>query len=137
MEPESSMLRAQSDIQRVAAPTDRRPDFIAEALSPRFRIGLLILTLLAEVSLVVGVVNAAVRPGFLFEHDLYGVLLASTTLVATFVVFLVFGALAGNNPRLTTPERLTWYALFALLGPVMIPCYWFMHVWSVPYQPAD
>jgi hypothetical protein len=131
------MLSADRDIVRVAAPTDRRPDFIAEALSPRFRIGLLLATLSADIGLIFAVMSVAVSPGFLFSSGLFGTLLVAGTLVMTFVVFLVFGALVGNNPRLSTRARITWYSLFALFGPVMIPCYWLMHVWPARYEPVD
>jgi hypothetical protein len=29
-----------------------------------------------------------------------------------------------------------WYAAFVLLGPFVLPLYWLMHVWPVPYQPT-
>jgi len=136
VEPESSMMVASMDIRRIAAPTDRRPDFIAEALPPRFRIGLLVTTLLAEAVSVIAVTNAVLWPGGPMSVDgVFGALLVGATLVTTFAVLLVFGALVANNPRLTSNTRIAWYALFAVLGPVMIPAYWLMHVWPTPFEP--
>lgn len=137
MEPENSMLSSERDILRIASVMNRRPHFIAEAFSPRFRIGLLVATLLAVLGLILALLNVAVAPGFLFSSGLFGTFLVGGTLVLTFAVFLVFGALVGNNPRLTTRARITWYSVLALFGPVMIPCYWLMHVWPAPYEPTD
>lgn len=136
MEPEASMLAPDRDLGRIAAPTDRRPEFIAEALSRRFRVGLLLATLIAALGLVVCIVTAAVSPGFLLTHGLYGALLVGGTLTLTFAVLLVFGSLAGNNPHLTARRRMVWYALFVLAGPVMLPSYWLMHVWPAPVEPG-
>jgi hypothetical protein len=136
MEPESSMLAPDADLERVAALTDRRPYFIAEALSPSFRAGLLLATLLAETGLVVWIITAAVSPGFLLAHGLYGALLVGGVLVLTFASFLVFGALVANNPHFTTRTRMVWYSLFVLAGPVMLPSYWLMHVRTAPFEPG-
>jgi hypothetical protein len=135
MEPESSMLAPDQDLERIAAPTDRRPQFTAEALSPQFRVGLLLATLIAAMGLVVSIASAAVSPGFLFARGLYGALLVGGTLTLSFAVFLVFGALVANNPHMTHRQRVVWYGLFALAGPVMLPSYWLMHVWPAPFVP--
>jgi hypothetical protein len=58
------------------------------------------------------------------------------TLSLGFFMLLIFGALLGNNPRLSNGERYMWYALFALAGPVALPAYWIVEVWPVPYEPS-
>lgn len=135
VEPASSMLSAQADLERLTATADRRPYFCAAALTRRFRAGLLMITLLAEALLFFVVLTIAVTPNGL--TGLVGALLVGGTLVLTFLVFLLFGALAGNNTRLSANARVAWYASFLLAGPIAIPYYWRIHVWPVPFEPLD
>jgi hypothetical protein len=137
MKPETSMLSADEDIRRIAAPTDRRPEFIAEALSPRFRVGLLLATLLTELGLVACLATATLSPGSLLGSGLFGVLLGAATLVMTFVLLLIYGNLVGNNPRLSTRGRMGWFLAFLFAGPAMVPLYWLMHVRPAPFEPLD
>lgn len=133
----SSMLTADQDVARVAEPSDRRPDFCAEALSPGVRIGLLVALLGAVGMLFLSVLAMAIWPnGLLDLHGFTGVLLIGLTLSMGFFMLLVFGALLGNNPRLTKGERIMWYTLFALAGPVALPAYWVVEVWPVPFEPS-
>lgn len=135
VEPESSMLSAQADLERMTG--DRRPYFCAEAMTPRFRTGLLMLTLLAEALLFFVVLTISVAPnGPLDVSGLAGALTVGTMLVLTFLVLVVFGALAGNNAHLSKKARTAWYAAFLFAGPVAIPCYWRIHVRSAPFEPA-
>src|SRR5690606_968887 len=97
----TSMLTADQDVARVAEPSDRRPDFCAEALSPGVRIGLLVALLAAVGMLFFSVLAMAIWPnGLLDLHGFTGVLLIGLTLSMGFFMLLVFGALLGNNPRL-------------------------------------
>lgn len=133
----SSMLTADQDVARVAEPSDRRPDFCAEALSPGVRIGLLVALLSAVGMLFFSVLAMAIWPnGLLDLHGFTGVLLIGLTLSMGFFMLLVFGALLGNNPRLTKGERIMWYTLFAIAGPVALPAYWVVEVWPVPFEPS-
>jgi hypothetical protein len=127
------MLSAQADLDRLTAPTDRRPYFCAEALTRRFRAGLLMVTLLAEALLFSIVLTIAVSPNGLLGVG--GALLVGGTLVLAFFIYLIFGALLGGNPHLSTKARMTWYAAFFLAGPIAIPYYWRVHVWPAPYAP--
>lgn len=139
MHPEgSSMKPEEEDVLDVAAPTQRRPDFCAEALSPPIRIGLLILALFAATLLVILVATMAIWPtgGLLEAHEFAGVMAIGLEVGLTFIVFLVYGALLANNPRLTKGERIWWYVLFTIAGPIALPAYWFKHVWPVPYLPV-
>jgi uncharacterized membrane protein YedE/YeeE len=137
MKPETSMLSAEEDIRRIAAPTDRRPEFIAEALSPRFRVGLLLATLLTELGLVACLATATLSAGSLLGSGLFGVLLGAATLVMTFVLFLVYGNLVSNNSRLSTRGRTAWLFAFLVAGPVTVPLYWLMHVRPTPFEPLE
>ncbi len=121
----------------MAEPTDRRPDFCAEALSPAVRIGILIGTLLAA-ALVVWVVAAqAIWPEGMFSVSPFMAIFSIAMLIAVgFFTLLVFGAMLGNNPRISREMRGVWYASFILFGPFALPVYWLMHVWPVPYEPS-
>ena len=137
MTTDGSFLTAEQDVQRVAEPSDRRPDFCAEALSPGVRLGLLGALLLAVTLLVVSVFAMAIYPnGLLDVNTFLGVFTIGTTLALGFFMLLVFGALLGNNPRLSKGERIMWYTLFALAGPVALPAYWLVEVWPVPFEPS-
>jgi hypothetical protein len=125
------MLPARADIERLNASDDRRPYFCAEALTRRFRLGLLMLTIVTELFLFVLVAKLAITPDGL--SGLGGALLVGALFALTFVVLLFFGALAGNNPRLSTGARISWYTAFLLAGPVAIPYYWRVHVWPTPF----
>jgi hypothetical protein len=63
-------------------------------------------------------------------------MLIGVTLALGFFMLLVFGALLGNNPRLSKGERMMWYTLFAIAGPVALPAYWIVEVWPVPFEPS-
>ena len=132
----NSMKDSERDVQDVAAATQRRPDFVAEALSPPIRIGLLAVELFTAGFLIAIILSMALWPeGLLGIHEFAGVLAVGSFVGLTFLVFLVFGALLGNNPHIEKGERTTWYLLFALAGPVALPAYWFIHVWPARYEP--
>lgn len=134
---EGSMLTADEDVLRVAEPSDRRPDFCAEALSPGVRLGLLAALLFAVALLFVSVLAMALWPnGLLDVNSFFGVITIGATLGLGFFMLVIFGALLGNNPRLSSGERIMWYTLFALAGPVALPAYWLVEVWPVPFQPS-
>ena len=137
MTTEGSMLTAEQDVARVAEPSDRRPDFCAEALSPGVRLGLLGALLFAVTLLFVSVFAMAIYPnGLLDVNTTLGVFTIGITLALGFFMLLVFGALLGNNPRLSKGERIMWYTLFAVAGPVALPAYWLVEVWPVPFEPS-
>jgi hypothetical protein len=134
----SAMKDEQEDVIDVATATQRRPDFCAEALSPAIRIGLLCVALVAASLLFFVVLSLGIWPesGLLAMGEFTGVMIVGLWIGLTFITFLVYGALLGNNPRLTRPERAFWYTMFALAGPVMLPVYWFKEVWPVKYEPV-
>ncbi|MET0340348.1 MAG: hypothetical protein ABW252_05070 [Polyangiales bacterium] len=137
MTTDGSFLTADQDVLRVAEPSDRRPDFCAEALSPGVRLGLLAALLFAVTLLFVSVFAMAIYPnGLLDVNTFLGVITIGTTLALGFFMLLVFGALLGNNPRLSKGERIMWYTLFAIAGPVALPAYWLVEVWPVPFEPS-
>jgi hypothetical protein len=137
MATDGSMLTANEDLPRVTEPSDRRPDFTAEALSPGVRLGLLAALTLAVATLFASVVAMGVYPnGLLDVNSFLGVMAVGVTLGLGFFMLLVFGALLANNPRLSAAERNMWYAMFALAGPVALPVYWFKEVWPVPFLPS-
>jgi hypothetical protein len=132
------MKTPEEDVVDVALPTQRRPDFVAEALSPSIRIGLLMLELFTAGLLFFMVLAMGIWPeqGVLAIGEFFGVLMIGAWWGLTFIVFLVYGALLANNPRMEKWERVYWYTLFALAGPVALPVYWFLHVWPAPYEPV-
>lgn len=133
-----SMKAPEKDVEDVSAPTQRRPDFVAEALSPPIRIGLLALELFTAGLLFFMVLSMVIWPqqGVLALGEFVGVLMVGAWWGMTFLVFLVYGALLANNPRMQRWERVYWYTLFALAGPVTLPIYWWIHVWPAPYEPV-
>lgn len=134
----SSMKTEQEDVLDVAAATQRRPDFCAEALSPPIRVGLLFVALIAAGLLFFVVLAMGIWPdsGLLAVNEFAGVMTVGLWIGLTFITFLVYGALLANNPRLDKGERVFWYTMFALAGPVTLPVYWFREVWPVPYEPV-
>ncbi len=136
-EKDGSMQSEDDGRSYVAEPTDRRPDFCAEAMSPLLRIGILIGTLCAA-ALVVGVVAAqAIWPEGLFSVSPFVAVFSIGMLLAVgFFTLLIFGAMLGNNPRISKEARGVWYASFILFGPFALPVYWLIHVWPVPYEPS-
>jgi len=137
MTTDGSMLTADQDVVRVAEPSDRRPDFCAEALSPGVRIGLFLTLLLSVGMLFFSIIAMLIWPnGLLDLNGIFGVMTIGLTLSMGFFMLLVFGALLGNNPRLSKGERMMWYTLFALAGPVALPAYWIVEVWPVPFEPS-
>lgn len=137
MTTDGAMLTADEDLMRVAEPSDRRPDFCAEALSPGVRLGLLAALLFAVTLLFVSVFAMAIYPNGLLDVSTFlGVITIGATLALGFFMLLVFGALLGNNPRLNKGERIMWYTLFAIAGPVALPAYWLVEVWPVPFEPS-
>jgi len=133
----TSFRDSEDDVLDVALATQRRPDFVAEALSPPIRVGLLLLELFTSGLLFAIVFSMAMWDGgVLAIHEFAGVLAIGCFIGLTFLVFLVFGALLGNNPHIDKYERLTWYILFALAGPVALPAYWLLQVWPAKYEPV-
>lgn len=134
----SAMKDEEEDVVDVATATQRRPDFCAEALSPAIRIGLLFVALTAAGLLFFVVLSMGIWPenGLMAMGDFAGVMTVGLWIGLTFITFLVYGALLGNNPRLSGPERTFWYTMFAFAGPVMLPVYWFKEVWPVKYEPV-
>lgn len=134
---DGAMHSAEDDRDVVAQPTDRRPDFCAEAMSPAMRIGILIGSLFAALTVVLVVLAQALLPQGLFGVDPFLAVFSIGILIGTgFFMLLIFGALLGNNPRIGNEERVIWWLAFVLLGPFALPLYWIMHVWPVPYQPS-
>jgi len=134
----TSMKESEEDVVDVSLPTQRRPDFVAEALSPPIRIGLLVLELCTAALLFFIVLALGIWPdrGLLAVNEFLGVLTIGAWVGLTFIVLLVYGALLANNPRLEKWERVYWYTLFAIAGPVVLPIYWAIHVWPAPYEPV-
>lgn len=134
---DGAMHSAADERVHVAEPTDRRPDFCAEAMSPTMRIGILMGTFLASGLVLLVVTSQALWPQGLFSVSPFLAVFSIGMLIATgFFTLLIFGALLGNNPRIRMDERALWVAAFILCGPFALPIYWLMHVWPVPYQPT-
>lgn len=134
---DGSMETEDEERVQVAMPTDRRPDFVAEAMSPLMRVGILCGALFA-CAMVIFVVSAqAIWPEGLFSVSPFVAVFSIGMLIATgFFMLLVFGAILGNNPNITKTARGIWYASFILLGPFVLPLYWLMYVWPTPYVPS-
>ncbi|MET0286124.1 MAG: hypothetical protein ABW352_16705 [Polyangiales bacterium] len=127
----------EENIKQLSEPGDRRPDFCAEALSPGVRIGLLTALMVAIGFLFVSLFTMAIYPNGMLDVSTFGgVMMIGATLGLGFFMQLVFGALLGNNARLSKGERIMWYTMFALAGPVALPVYWLVEVWPVPFQPS-
>lgn len=138
MEYEGSMETEEEAVAELVKPTDVRPDFCAEALSPTSRFTLLSTTLFLVGLIVFFVVSAAIWPGGLFDLSQFVAVEATGVMVAlSFFLLLFYGALLGNNPRLAKAERIMWYVAFALAGPLALPAYFIVHVLPVPYQPTS
>ncbi len=138
MDSESAFETPEEAVEKLVLPTDIRPDFCAEALSTGSRLGLLAASLLMT-GWLIGVFGSAVfwPDGLLQKGSFAAVEVTGAMLVMTFLLFIVFGALASNNPRLTGLERGMWYVGFVLGAPLAFPAYWFAHIWPVPYQPTS
>lgn len=138
MSVETSMKTEEEDVLAVSDNTQRRPDFVAEALSPPIRIGLLLFQLFTEglLFLVVGGLIVWPESGLLALNEFFGVLTIGMWIGTTFVVFLVYGALLANNRHVDKGERIWWYTLFAIAGPISLPAYWFKQVWPAQYVPV-
>ncbi|HEX5661272.1 MAG TPA: hypothetical protein VFX59_28980 [Polyangiales bacterium] len=134
---QSAFADSEENLKQLAEPGDRRPDFCAEALSPGVRIGLLVALMTAVGFLFSSMLMMGLYPnGWLDVSAFGGVFMIGATLGLGFFMQLVFGALLGNNARLSKGERKLWYVMFALAGPVSLPLYWFVEVWPVPFQPS-
>lgn len=126
----------ESEVRQQVAAEQRRPDISAESFSPRMRLGLLFFTLVGIGMLVAMVVAASVLPhGLLDLNPFLGVYIGGLFIGLGFHLMIIFGGLVGNNPRLDEGAKLTWFMLFATIGPIALPAYWFMHVWPAPYEP--
>jgi hypothetical protein len=138
MSVETSMMTEDEDVLSVSEPTQRRPDFVAEALSPPIRVGLLLFQLFTEGLLffVVGGLIVWPESGLLALNEFFGVLTIGMWVATTFIVFLVYGALLANNRHVDKGERVWWYTLFAIAGPISLPAYWFKQVWPAKYMPV-
>ncbi len=135
---ESSLLPEEESVAEVVQPTDVRPDFCAEALSPGARLTLISTTLFLLGLIVFFVVSAAIWPGGLFDvSELAAVELAGVIVALSFFMLLFYGALLGNNPRLNRVERLGWYFAFGLAGPFALPAYFIVQVMPITYQPTS
>jgi hypothetical protein len=125
-----------NDTRFIAAPTDRRPDFTAQALSPAFRVGLLFVVLTIDFALIAAVAAMALEPFGVFAlGEFVGVMYLGSLVALSFFAFLVFGAFLGNNPDVGPAERWVWYALFLTAGPLALPVYWWIHIWPAAFQP--
>ncbi|MFW5875635.1 MAG: hypothetical protein ACOCXM_02745 [Myxococcota bacterium] len=51
-----------------------------------------------------------------------------------FLLVLFFGAFAMNNRRLGGTGKVLWTLGFLLAGPIIIPLYWYIHVWHAPHR---
>jgi hypothetical protein len=134
---DGAMHSAADERAHAAEPTDRRPDFCAEAMTPAMRVGILLGSIFAAMLVVLVVGSQAIWPEGLFSVSPFLAVFSIGMLIAVgFFVLLVFGAMLGNNPRIKPDERAIWYAAFVLLGPFALPIYWLMHVRPIPYQPT-
>ena len=133
----SSMFPASEDLERVVAPTDRQPELCVEALSRRIRVGLLLTSLVSIAACTLAVLAMAIWPeGVLDVGQLIGIEFVVLSLALTFFMLVVFGTLVANNPRLSSWQRVSWYACFLSCGPFMLPAYWLVHVRDAGYRPA-
>jgi hypothetical protein len=138
MDTESAFRDPEEVVEDLVRPTDVRPDFCAEALSPGSRIGLLLATFLMIGLMLSVFISILVWPdGMAPISGFAAVEVVGGLIVMTFLLLLIFGALAANNPRLTPGERGMWFAGFALAAPLTFPAYWFVHISPVPYQPTS
>ena len=133
----SSMFPSPEDLRRVVAPTDRQPELCVEALSKRLRLGLLLTSLVSVAACTLAVFAMAIWPeGVLDVSQLGGVEFIGLSLALTFFMLVVFGTLVANNPRLSSWQRVSWYACFLSCGPFMLPAYWLVHVRDAGCRPA-
>lgn len=61
-----------------------------------------------------------------------GFLLLGALLLGVVVGTIVFIVDATKIPRLTTTSKVTWIAGILILGPVIFPFYWWIHVFRAP-----
>lgn len=138
MDTESPFQTPEQAVEKLVLPTDVRPDFCAEALSPGSRLVLLLATVVMMGLMFAVLVSTLIWPdgtspinGFAAVETVGGLM------VMTFLLLLVFGALAANNPRLTRGERGLWFVAFALAAPLAFPAYWYVHIFPVPFEPTS
>ncbi len=54
------------------------------------------------------------------------------SMVNATVIFLVFAVLAARHPALRAGEKVGWIAAMMFLFPLVVPPFWFLHVWRAP-----
>jgi len=134
---QDSFKSPEESVLALVLPTDVRPDFCAEALSSGSRLVILGTTFLVIAALAAILTSVAIWPDGLLSADSFWAVEAAGALIGlSFLLLVVYGTLAGNNPRLLKLERLTWYVGFVSAMPVALPAYWFIHIWPVPYEPT-
>jgi hypothetical protein len=128
---EETMRRAQA-----LADEEERAELSAESFSSGMRIGLLLITMFGELLMLAFVVAAVFYPKGMLDYDPFlAVYLGGILVGMGFFLMVIYGGLAGNNPRLNAGGRMTWFMAFAAIGPIALPAYWFIHVWPAPLEP--
>jgi len=123
-------------IRDQVADEEERPDLSVESFSPAMRIGLLVITMFGVGLLLSMVIAAAVLPNGLLDVNLFlGAYTGGIAVGLGFFLMVIYGGLVGNNRRLGPDAKIVWFMLFASIGPVSLPVYWFMHVWPAAYEP--
>jgi hypothetical protein len=110
----------------------------AEALSPRMRIGLLLITMFGELLMLAFAIAGIYVPhgrGMLDYDPFLAVYLGGILVGMGFFLMVIYGGFVGHNPRLNEASRMVWFMSFAIIGPIALPAYWFIHVWTAPVKP--
>ncbi len=113
-----------------------RAELSAEAFSVPMRVGLLLITLLGEALMAAFVIATLYYPRGMLDVDTFlAVYLGGIQVGLGFFLMVIYGGLVGHNPKLNEAGRMVWFMSFAAIGPIALPAYWFIHVWSAPVKP--
>jgi hypothetical protein len=100
------------------------------------RVGLLLITLAGEALMAAFVMAAVYYPRGMLDYDTFlAVYLGGIQVGMGFFLMVIYGGLVGHNPRLNDAGRMIWFMSFAIIGPISLPAYWFIHVWPAPVRP--
>lgn len=113
-----------------------RAELTAESLTPRMRVGLLLITLLGEGLMLAFAIAAIYYPQGMLDYDPFlAVYLGGILVGMGFFLMVIYGGFVGHNPRLNAGSQMVWFMSFAAIGPIALPAYWFIHVWRAPVKP--
>jgi hypothetical protein len=127
--------RPEASAEATIGSEERRPEMSAESMSPRMRLGLALLVLVASCASGLIAVAATAWPDGILHLGTIAVAGFAALVGLIWMLLLVFGALIENNRALGQRAHGGWLAVIALTGPLGMLAYWAMHVRPARYVP--